>query len=411
MLSNKRITLLVSGSIAAYKSPELVREFQRHGASVKVAMSKAAQEFVTKLTMQTLSNCQVYSDLFSLDSEREIGHISLADQADVIVVAPASANIIAKVTHGIADDLLSTIVLAAKCPVIFFPAMNVNMWESKVTMDNVSRIRDLGHFVLDPDEGSLACGWSGAGRFPELETIIDAINFTLKTKDLRGTKVVVSAGPTVEKLDPIRYMSNVSTGKMGYAIARVARWLGADVTLVTGPTNIEPPIGVKVVKVESADEMDNAMQEECSRKVGSEIKLQLVYMAAAVSDHRPDKYSSSKIKKDKDAPYDITFSPCPDVLAGLGHSKKEIEKKSGVRLILVGFTAETGKVEDLIKTARDKREKKKCDMIVGNLAEESFGLDTARVWLIPISGKEEELAVQDKHIIADRLIQSTLKLV
>jgi len=411
MFSGLNVTLLVSGSIACYKSAELLRELQRRGSKVQVAMSSGAQAFVTPLTFQTLSGFPVVTELFDNHLEHEIGHIALADKADIIICAPASANVLAKVSHGIADDIISTVVLASRSPVLFVPAMNVNMWQSKVTQDNVSRIRELGHFVLEPAEGPLACGWIGAGRFPELEIIIDTINFVLKAKDLRGTRVVVSAGPTTEKLDPIRYLSNVSTGKMGYAIARVARWLGAEVTLVTGPTNIAPPIGVKVIQVESADEMAKAMQEECSRKVSKDIKLQLVYMAAAVSDHRPDKYSTSKIKKDKDASYDITFSPCPDILAGLGNSRKEIEKKSGVRLILVGFTAETGKVEDLIKTARDKREKKKCDMIVGNLAEESFGLDSARVWLIPSSGKEEELAVQDKHIIADRLIKSTLKLV
>ncbi len=411
MFSGLNVTLLVSGSIACFKSVELLRELQRRGSKVQVAMSEGAQEFVTPLTFQSLSGSPVITELFNTHLEHEIGHISLADKADIIICAPSSANVLAKVSHGIADDIISTIVLASRCPVLFVPAMNVNMWKSQVTQDNVKRLRELGHFVVDPDEGPLACGWIGAGRFPELEVIIDAINCTLKSKPLSGTRVVVSAGPTIEKLDPIRFLSNVSTGKMGYAIARVARWLGAEVTLVTGPTNLDEPVGVKVIKVNSADEMAATMHAECTRKVSGDTKLQLVYMAAAVSDHRPDTYSEEKIKKAKDTSYDVTFSPCPDILAGLGNSRQEIEEKSGVRLLLVGFTAETGKVENLIKTARDKRERKKCDMIVGNLAEESFGLDSARVWLIPSSGKEEELAIQDKHIIADQLIKSTLKLV
>lgn len=411
MLNGLNVTLLVSGSIACYKSAELLRSLQKAGAKVQVAMSKSAQSFVTPLTFQTLSGSPVVTELFDNHLEHEIGHIALADKADIIVCAPASANLLAKASYGLADDILSTVLLAAKCPVLFVPAMNVNMWENVATQENVSRLRKRGYQVLEPDVGTLACGWEGAGRFPEVDRIIEAAQYTLSPKTLKGTRVVISAGPTREKLDPVRFISNVASGKMGYAIARVAYLLGAEVTLVSGPTNLHVPNGIKVVNVESAEEMMKVMEEEVNTKASIETKLQLIYMTSAVCDHQPLVYSETKMKKDKDKGYEVAFKPCPDILSKLGDSRDNIEKNSGLRTLLVGFTVDTCKEEQLIKNAREKRARKKCDLIVANMAHESFGLDTARVWLIPENGKEEELAVQNKHSIADRLIKSTLKLV
>jgi phosphopantothenoylcysteine decarboxylase / phosphopantothenate---cysteine ligase len=410
MLSNARVTLLVSGSIAAYKSAELVRELQRQGADVQVAMSRSAMEFITPLTMQTLSGNPVYTDLFDEKAEYEIGHISLADRADLILCAPATADCIAKVAHGMADDLLSTVVLAAKCPVLFVPAMNVNMWNNPVTVENVKTLRRFGHLVLDPDEGALACGWTGAGRFPEQERIINAAQFALYTKELRGTRVIVTAGPTKESIDPVRYVSNRSSGKMGFALARVAHWLGGDVTLICGPTDVPAPAGIRTIRVSTAQEMHDAVFSVLHEPLAPDVKLQAVYMAAAVSDHKPAIISREKLKMNKTEAYDLTFEPSVDILQALGNSRVGIEKETERRLLLVGFAAETGDEESMILNARSKREGKQVDMIVANLAEESFGQDSARVWLVVKTGREEEVSLADKHRVSERIIRASIKL-
>ncbi|HMO17741.1 MAG TPA: bifunctional phosphopantothenoylcysteine decarboxylase/phosphopantothenate--cysteine ligase CoaBC [Oligoflexia bacterium] len=409
MISNKHISLLVSGSIAAYKTPELVRELQRHGASVQCALSESACNFVSPLTLQILSQKAVYTDMFDPASEREIGHISLADKADLVICAPASADILAKAAGGLADDLLSTVILASRSPVLFVPAMNVNMWQNRVTQENVTRLRDRGHLVLEPDEGFLACGWTGPGRFPEIERIIIGIEFALSPKELKGTRVIITAGPTRESIDPVRYISNRSSGKMGYAMARVAYCMGADVTLVSGPTALAVPPGIKTINVETAEEMRKAVFESVMAKVETSVALQAVYMAAAVSDHRPSVVSREKLKMDKSQSYDLNFVPANDILFELGSRREEIEKSSGTRLALVGFAAETGDVESMIHHARLKREAKNLDLVVANLAHESFGRDSARVWLISKNGREEEIALADKHRISEKIIRASLK--
>lgn len=410
MLSNARITLLVSGSIAAYKSAELVRELQRQGSEVQVAMSSAATQFITPLTMQTLSGNPVFTDLFDEAKEHEIGHISLADRADLILCAPATADCIAKAAHGIADDLLSTVILAAKCPIVFVPAMNVNMWTNKVTQENVEKLKKRGHAVLQPDEGSLACGWVGAGRFPEIEKIINTAQFALYTKELRGTKVIITAGPTKESIDPVRYVSNRSSGKMGFALARVAHWLGGEVTLICGPTDVPAPAGIRTIRVTTAQEMHDSVFSVLHEPLSPDIKLQAVYMAAAVSDHKPSLISKEKLKMDKTQAYDLSFQPSVDILKSLGDSRSAIEKETDTRLLLVGFAAETGEVDNMIISARNKRETKKVDMVVANLAEEAFGQDSSRVWLVVKTGREEEVSLADKHRIAERIIRASIKL-
>lgn len=408
MLANTRITLLISGSIAAYKTAELVREFKKLGAIVRVAMSKSAQQFVSPLVLQTLSQERVYTDLFSLEDEREIGHIALADTSDIIISAPSSANILAKVAHGISDDLLSTVILAARCPVIFFPAMNVNMWENPITQRNVQTLVSTGYRVVTPERGELACGWTGSGRLPELSTIVEEVHACLSPKPLKRARVIVTAGPTIESLDPVRYLGNRSSGKMGYALARVAYAQGAEVTLISGPSNQRIPTGVRTVFVESAEEMREAVfSESCQKREG--LQLQLICMAAAVSDHKPLHYSKDKIKKDKSKNYTVEFTPSPDILSQLGSSRLEIEKKSEMRLLIVGFAAETGNEESLVKSAREKLTRKSVDLVVGNFAEESLGQNDTRVWLVT-KQKDELIGVADKHTIAEKIIEAALVL-
>lgn len=408
MLKNSSITLLVSGSIAAYKSAELIRELKKAEAKVVVAMSKSACEFITPLTLQTLSGHKVYRDLFDLESEIEIGHISLADKANVIVCAPATASLIAKAAHGIADDLLTTVILAAKCPIIFVPAMNVNMWQAKVTKDNVTRLKELGHFVLDPDEGSLACGWTGAGRLPETSKIIEFIKNILTPKPLKNVKVLITAGPTVESIDPVRFLTNRSTGKMGYALAAIAKFYGADVTLISGPTNLNPPESVNLIKVETALEMEKAVFHELNKKSASNYDRQVVYMAAAVSDHRPKDISTNKLKKDKLSSYEITFVPSPDILESIGAKRKEIEKESNLPLTIVGFALETCNAgNEIIDLAKQKLSRKKSDFIVGNIAQESLSGEDTRVWIVSKNNSCEEVSRASKEQIAQKIITFT----
>lgn len=406
MLKNKRITLLVSGSIAAYKSVELVREFKKLGADVNVVLSESAKEFVSPLSLQTVSGNRVSSELFDLTQEHEIGHINLADKADVIVCAPATANVLAKVAHGIADDLLTTVILASTCPVVFFPAMNVNMWSAKVTQDNVQKIRSYGHLVINPDSGDLACGWNGAGRLPELTYILEEVSAAFYDKILSKTKVLVTAGPTNESIDPVRFLTNRSSGKMGYELARAARNMGADVTLISGPTHLTPPKNVNFISVETSTDMSNEVNKVLNQD-SSAYDVQLVYMAAAVSDHKPSEYSSKKLKMDKNASYSIEFKPSVDILSSIGQERSNIEKKSNTKLKIVGFAAETGSVEEMLIYARSKLERKSADYIIANNAVEAMGSDSSKAWVIDKSGKLAELESASKDKLAFEIIKRT----
>ena len=310
MLNNKKIILGVCGGIAAYKAIELLRLLTKAGAEVHVIMTRAAREFITPLTFQTLSSNPVHTELFNLIAEQEIGHISLADRADLFIVAPATANVIGKIAAGIADDILTTTVMATKAPVLFAPAMNVNMFTNPIYQENEQKLRRLGYLFEAPVSGTLACGWEGAGKLAAPEAIFESAVTALTKKTLTGLRLLITAGPTREEIDPVRYISNHSSGKMGYALARAARRRGAQVLLISGPTALTAPGGVTVVNVTTAGEMQ---REVMARVAGCDA----VIKAAAVADYRPLVRNSVKIKKKADS-VTMELVKNPDILAGLG---------------------------------------------------------------------------------------------
>ncbi|OHB32548.1 MAG: phosphopantothenoylcysteine decarboxylase [Desulfuromonadaceae bacterium GWC2_58_13] len=395
MLKGKTILLGVTGGIAAYKAVELLRLYVKAGAEVFVVMTKSAREFVTPLTFQTLSGNPVHTELFNLYQEQEIGHISLADRADLVVVAPATANIIGKVAGGLADDLLSTTLLATKSPVFFVPAMNVNMYENPLYQANQKKLEGFGYYFLEPATGYLACGWEGKGKLPEPQTIFEESLRLLSPRDLNGETVLVTAGPTREELDPVRYLSNYSSGKMGYAIARIARQRGARVILVSGPTALAVPCGVEMVQVASARQMRDAVMARLAEAT-------VVIKAAAVADYRPTKRAEHKIKKGQEAELELILEKNPDILAELGQCK--------TTQLLVGFAAET---TELVENARKKLETKNLDLIVANDVSRSdagFDVDTNAVRLLYRDGSSEELPLLSKDEVARQLLDRIAKL-
>ncbi len=389
MLQGKEIVLGVCGGIAAYKAAELVRLYVKAGAKVSVIMTAAAQQFITPLTFQTLSGRPVHSELFSLLQEQDIGHISLADRADLLVIAPATANLIGKLSAGIADDLLTTTVMACKAPVLLVPAMNSNMWQNPICRRNVEQLQQCGYHILEPVTGMLACGWEGQGKMPEPQAIRDESQRLLAPQDLVGETVLVTAGPTREELDPMRFLSNHSSGKMGYAIARAAAERGARVHLVAGPTALHPPPGVELRPVVSALDMHAAVMAlaaDCS----------IIVKAAAVADYRPCCRQTQKIKKGSDSTLTLELQRNPDILAELG-------RLPGERL-LVGFAAET---EQLLDNARRKLQDKNLDLIVANdltAMGAGFAGDTNVVRLIYRNGRVEDLPQMSKELLAHRLL-------
>jgi phosphopantothenoylcysteine decarboxylase / phosphopantothenate---cysteine ligase len=387
-LGGRTVLVGLSGGIACYKACELVRLLRQAEATVRVMMTRHAQEFVTPLTLQTLSGAPVATDTFSLTQESEIGHIALADAADVVVIAPATANVLAKLAHGIADDLVTTVLLATRAPLVVAPAMNVNMWEHAATQENVATLVRRGVRVVGPASGSLACGWEGQGRLVDPAEIVETLEGVLAPQDLAGERILVSAGPTREALDPVRYLSNHSSGKMGYALARVARRRGADVTLVTGPASLMPPPGVRVIAATSATEMAAALRAEFARAT-------VLVMAAAVADYRPERALERKLKKTAGrAALDLVRNP--DIVSGLAAGK-------GRRLV-VGFAAET---HDLVAEARRKLRQKRLDLVVANdvTAEGAgFGSDTNVVRLLDARGLDEALPVMAKDDVAGRIL-------
>jgi phosphopantothenoylcysteine decarboxylase/phosphopantothenate--cysteine ligase len=387
-LADRRVVLGVTGGIACYKACEVVRLLVQAGAQVRVVMTAGAQQFVTPLTLQTLSGHPVATDTFDLGQESEIGHIRLADEADVVLIAPATANALAKMAHGIADDLLGTVLLATRAPVVVAPAMNVNMWEHPATRDNMERLRARGVHVVGPASGMLACGWDGAGRLAEPAEIVEAVRVALTPQDLAGEHVLVSAGPTREAIDPVRYLSNHSSGKMGFAIARVARRRGAAVTLVAGPTALTPPPGVTCVRVESAREMAEALDAAWARAT-------VLVMAAAVADYTVAKPASQKMKK-ADAALTLPLARTRDILTSLAARKG--------RRIVVGFAAET---QNLAAEAQRKLRTKNLDLIVANdvtVPGAGFGSDTNVVRLFDASGADVALPVLAKEDVAARIL-------
>ena len=392
MLEGKKILLIVTGGIAAYKSPDLVRRLRQRGAQVRCVLTAGGAEFVTALALGAVSEDKVYETLFSLTDEDEMGHIRLSREADVILVAPATANILAKMASGIADDLASTALLATDKPILAAPAMNVRMWENPATRENLGVLAERGVGFIGPEKGDMACGEWGLGRMSEPDRIAEAVeDFFRQGLPLDGARALVTSGPTEEAIDPVRYIANRSSGKQGHAIAGALARLGAATTLVSGPSHQPDPAGVKVVKVRSAVEMLDACE--------SALPVDVAVMAAAVSDWRVKTVATEKIKKTgAKRPPTLTLVENPDILARLGNAGN-----SRPRLV-IGFAAETG---DIIANASRKRERKGCDWIVANDVSpetDTFGGDANTVHLITADGVEDWPRMA-KTAVAERLAE------
>jgi len=395
MLKGKKIVLGVTAGIAAYKAAEFVRLLVKEEADVHVVMTQNAQKFIAPLTFQTLSGNPVITDPFALLEDAEIGHIALADLAELVVILPATANIIGKIANGIADDFLSTMVMATRAPVLFVPSMNVNMWESKALQKNVETLLERGYHLLEPGEGELACHWYGKGRLPELTEVIEKMEDLSSPKDLGGEQILITAGPTQEPFDPVRFITNRSSGKMGYALAQMARRRGAGVILISGPVSLPlPRRDIQFVPVRSAEQMEKAVFANLE-------KTSVVIMSAAVSDYRPRVISERKIKKG-DSNTSLALERTGDILARLG-------KKKGNR-ILVGFAAET---EDLIANAQKKLKAKNLDLIVANDVTKpgaGFGSDTNQVKILYPSGEVKDLPLMSKAEVSRFILDDVLSL-
>lgn len=389
------VVLGVTGCIGAYKACEVLRELQKRELDVHVVMTQHATRFVAPMTFEALSRHPVFVDQFELGAQGEIRHVSLADAADLLLVAPATANLIGKLAHGIADDALSTLYLATRAPVVLAPAMNVNMFTHPAVEHNLGTLRARGHVLVEPGEGYLACGWLGKGRLAEVEQIVAATLGALSRRhDLEGQTVLVTAGPTLEDLDPVRFVSNRSTGRMGFRVAEAARDRGARVILVAGPTEIDPPAGVELVRVRSAQEMHDAVMARAG-------EAGIVVMAAAVSDYRPAQVAERKVKK-SDGPLSIEMARTPDILKALG------ERKQG--RFLVGFAAETEAVE---RYALDKLRRKNADLIVANDVSRAglgFGSEANAAVLLDAAGGRVEVPATSKRALAERLLERVLEL-
>ena len=391
-LTGINIVLGVTGGIAAYKSAEIVSRLRHSGANVHVIMTKNATEFIAPLTFQTLSANQVVTDTFATPEYWSVEHVALAKLADVFVIAPATANILAKMANGIADDMLSTTVLATKAPVVAAPAMNTGMWTAPATIQNIRVLRERGVEIIGPESGMLACGDEGTGRMSEPEQIVRRIEELLgKKNDFAGKRLLVTAGATRERLDPVRFISNDSSGKMGFAIAEAARDRGAEVTLIKGNTTAFVPSGVKIVDVESAEDLLKVMKKEAP-------KQDVIIQAAAVADYRPEKISASKIKKADGEPMTLRLVENPDIAKVIGSEKKKGQ-------IFVGFAAET---DHVIKHAKEKLTAKNLDMIVANDVTKpgaGFNTDTNIAALITQKGTRE-FPLMSKRQLADVILDA-----
>jgi len=396
-----RITIGVTGGVAAYKAAELVRLLQQDGYTVEVVMTRGAREFITPLTFAALSGQKVITDLFEksfsggANVESAIEHIAVAQRTDLLLVAPATADILAKFARGMADDFLTTLYLATTAPVIVAPAMNVNMWNHPATQENIEMLRVRGVKIVNPDEGYLACGMTGAGRLAGQQEIVAAVRQTLRTqKDFEGETMLITAGPTCEDLDPVRYLTNRSSGKMGYAVAEAAARRGAKVSLVSGPVNLETPSGVERVAVRTAEDMRHAVVDRLPEST-------IAIFAAAVADYRPAETQTNKMKRNRE-PLTIRLEPTPDILAEAAQTK-------GDRLI-VGFAAET---EQVAENARKKLAAKNADLIVANdVTAEGAGFDhdTNIVTLFSRDGRDLALPKLGKSAVAQRILDEVLRL-
>ncbi|MEC7734151.1 MAG: bifunctional phosphopantothenoylcysteine decarboxylase/phosphopantothenate--cysteine ligase CoaBC [Chloroflexota bacterium] len=390
-IQNKRIVLGVTGSIACYKAADLASKLVQSGALVDTVLTEAAREFVSELTFKSLTHREVHTSLYSPNSNLSINHVALAESADLIIVAPATANTIAKIANGISDDVLTTTILATTAPIIIAPAMDANMFDNPATEANVTTLIGRGFFIAGPAEGRLASGLMGKGRMIEPFDIMGAASMLLgKDGDLSGKKIVVSAGGTEEAIDPVRNITNRSSGKMGYAIAEAARDRGAMVSLVAAPNHLAKPIGISVTNIQSAEDMKKAIEDEC-------LEADALIMAAAVADWKPLEKLDSKAKKDKSDHWSLELVKNPDIVAGINSSK----------LIKVGFAAES---ENLVENSKAKIESKNLDFIVANditAADSGFSVDTNRVTIIHPDGTTEVLPLMSKydvgHSILDRV--------
>lgn len=396
MLKDKNVILGVTGGIAAYKSVDLASRLRKAGANVHVIMTKGAQNFVTPLTFREITGNPVTTTMWGEVTNHNVEHIALANLADLVIVAPATANFIAKCAMGMADDMLTTTLLATKAPIFFAPAMNSNMYENQLTQKNIDVLIESGWNFIPPESGHLACGTDGVGRMPEPADIVDFVHFTMAfAADMLGIKVLVTAAGTYEPIDPVRYIGNRSSGKMGYAIAEAAKKRGAEVILVSGPSALTPPDGVEFIGVESAAEMRDAVMEHFS-------EADMIIKAAAVADYRVRNASDQKIKKN-DEELTLVLEKNPDILKELGEKKRTGQ-------ILVGFAAET---QNLLEYAKSKLEKKNLDMIVANdvsRKDAGFNTDTNVVKLLYRNGTIEELPIMTKHKLADELLNRVLKI-
>lgn len=394
MLTGKTVVLGVTGSIAAYKMANLTSMLVKQHADVYVLMTKNATNFIHPITFETLTNHKTLVDTFDRNFNYNIEHVSLAKKADVVLVAPASANVIGKIANGIADDMLTTTVMACKCKKLIAPAMNTQMFENPIVQDNLKKLEHYDMTVIQPDVGLLACKDIGAGKLPSEQVLMDYILREIRyEKDMAGKKVLVTAGPTVERIDPVRYISNHSTGKMGYAIARVAMERGADVTLISGPVSIAPPPFVRVVPVESAEDMFRAVQKNSE-------EADIIIKAAAVADYTPETVAAEKIKKSEDDS-ELKLVRTTDILKWLGEHRHAGQ-------FLCGFSMET---EHMLENSRAKLEKKKIDMIVANnlkVAGAGFGVDTNVVTIIT-KDDVRELPQMSKELVTEKLLDQIVK--
>lgn len=395
MLTGKTVLLGVSGGIAAYKAAALASALVKLHAAVEVVMTQNATKFITPLTFEQLTGRRTMVDTFDRNFSHQVEHISLAQRTDLVIIAPATANVCAKLAHGLADDMLTTTVLACRCPKLIAPAMNTNMYENPVTQDNLQLLRRYGWEVIDPASGRLACGAVGAGKLPEPEQLVQHILRQIALpKDLAGKKVLVTAGPTQEPLDPVRYLTNHSTGKMGFALAKTAMLRGADVTLICGPTAIAPPPFVTVVPVTSAQDMFEAVAAHAP-------KADFVFKAAAVADYTPAQYQDEKIKK-ADSSASLPLKRTQDILKYLGHHRTPGQ-------VLCGFSMET---ENMLENSRKKLDSKGVDMICANnlkVAGAGFGVDTNIITLIT-KDQAVELPLQSKEAAANAILDQALAL-
>ncbi|MFW5987904.1 MAG: bifunctional phosphopantothenoylcysteine decarboxylase/phosphopantothenate--cysteine ligase CoaBC [bacterium] len=385
------IVLGVTGGIAAYKTLQVASSLTKLGHNVYTIMTESAAEFISPLAFHSITHLPVETKLFS-NTTSEVKHIGLADKADLFLIAPATANFIAKAAAGIADDLLTTVILATEAPIMAAPSMNVHMFENPVVQRNMQTLEEFGYKIITPAAGYLACGYTGKGRLPEPERLVEEIIRELTQKDLQNKKIIITAGPTREAIDPVRFLSNHSSGKMGYALARAAAYRGAEVKLISGPTELEPPLGVEIISVESAAEMKESVFSEFE-------KADITIMAAAVADYSPKEFSSQKIKK-QEGNLNLNLERTTDILAELGKRKNNSQ-------LLIGFAAES---EDLLKNAQSKLRKKQADYIIANdinSKETAFGSDKNQVTILSEEGSTN-IPLMEKEKLAFKILNYIL---